>query len=203
MSPGRPHLINERQERTTERNIYARKTDIFNAIELERTRGFITYPYGLLIALCSESRIWFLRCEKKEGILTASRWSERFHFIHKNFSNLTFAPILMGSVLITRPIAWAMQELLRKRCKRNDRLSWLIFGFWGTRWFVERDGKTIVAILYGKQFSCIYCEQYDKLDGHCYEDFVPQNFPKGFRRSGKHGSKLLVQDKCAKARRAV
>ena len=70
------------------------------------------------------------------------------------------------------------------------------FGFWSGKWFVERDEEMVVAILYGKLFSCIYGEQHEKLDGRCYEKFVCQNFPKGFRRSGKHGSKLLVQDNC-------
>ena len=64
----------------------------------------------------------------------------------------------------------------------------------------------IVAILYGK--GVIYCEQYNKLDGNFVADFVRRNFPKMFRKSGKRGSKLFVQDNCpilncAKARKAL
>ena len=63
----------------------------------------------------------------------------------------------------------------------------------------------IVAISYRK--GVIYCEQYDKLDGNYYADFIRRNFQNMFQNSGKC-SKLFVQDNCprlncAKARKAL
>ena len=43
--------------------------------------------------------------------------------------------------------------------------------------------KMIVAISYGK--GVIYCEQYEKLDGNYYADFVHRNFQNMFQKSGK------------------
>ena len=65
--------------------------------------------------------------------------------------------------------------------------------------------KMIVAICYGK--DVIYCEQYEKLDGNYYADFIRRNFQNMFQKSGKC-SKLFVQDNCpilncAKARKAL
>ena len=65
--------------------------------------------------------------------------------------------------------------------------------------------KMIVAISSGK--GVIYCEQYEKLDGNYYADFICRNFQNMFQKSGKC-SKLFIQDNCpilncAKARKAL
>ena len=65
--------------------------------------------------------------------------------------------------------------------------------------------QMIVANSYGK--GVIYCEQYEKLDGNYYADFIRRNFQNTFQKSGKC-SKLFVQDNCpilncAKARKAL
>ena len=65
--------------------------------------------------------------------------------------------------------------------------------------------KMIVAISYGK--DVIYCEQYEKLDGNYYANFIRRNFQNMFQKSRKH-SKLFVQDNCpilncARARKAL
>ena len=41
----------------------------------------------------------------------------------------------------------------------------------------------IVAISYRK--GVIYCEQYEKLDGNYYADFIRRNFQSMFQKSGK------------------
>ena len=66
--------------------------------------------------------------------------------------------------------------------------------------------KMIVAITYRKRV--IYCEQYDKLDGNYLANVVRRNFPKMFRKRGKHASKLFIQDNrpvlnCAQAQKAI
>ena len=66
--------------------------------------------------------------------------------------------------------------------------------------------KMLVAISFGK--GVIFCEQYDKLDGDRYVQFIEKNFQYMFRKSGKQHSKLFVQDNCpvlncAKARKAL
>ena len=43
--------------------------------------------------------------------------------------------------------------------------------------------KKIVVISYGK--GLIYCEQYEKLDGNYYADFLLRNFQNMFQKSGK------------------
>ena len=65
--------------------------------------------------------------------------------------------------------------------------------------------KMIVAISYGK--GVIYCEQYEKLDGNYYADFIRRNFQNMFQKSG-NCSKLFIQDNCpilnyAKARKTL
>ena len=45
-----------------------------------------------------------------------------------------------------------------------------------------RGVKMIVAISYGK--GVIYCEQYEKLDGNYYADFIRRNFQNIFQKSG-------------------
>ena len=63
----------------------------------------------------------------------------------------------------------------------------------------------IVAISSKK--GVIYCEQYEKLDGNYYADFICRNFLNMFQKGGKC-SKLFIQDNCpilncAKARKAL
>ena len=53
----------------------------------------------------------------------------------------------------------------------------------------------------------VYCEQYEKLDGNYYKNFIRRNFQNMFQKSGKC-SKLFVQDNCpilncARARKAL
>ena len=65
--------------------------------------------------------------------------------------------------------------------------------------------KMIVAISYGK--GVIYCEQYEKIDGNYYANFIRRSFKNMFQKSGKC-SKLFVKDNCpilncARARKAL
>ena len=66
--------------------------------------------------------------------------------------------------------------------------------------------KMIVAILYCNGF--ILYEQYEKLDGDYYANFIRRNLRKMLQKSGKRKSKLFLQDNCtihncAKARKAL
>ena len=56
-------------------------------------------------------------------------------------------------------------------------------------------GGRVVKILAVISFQrgVIYREQFDKLDGDFYADFISRNFRNIFRKSGKR-SKLFVQD---------
>ena len=80
----------------------------------------------------------------------------------------------------------------------------------GKTWRKRKEGLSVTAK--GKHVGSggrgvIYCEQYEKLDGNYYADFIRRNFQNMFQKSGKC-SKLFIQDNCpilnyAKARKTL
>ena len=54
--------------------------------------------------------------------------------------------------------------------------------------------KLMVAISYGK--GVIDCEQYDKMTGFYFKDYISRKFPVLFQKADKLQSKLWIQDGC-------
>ena len=52
----------------------------------------------------------------------------------------------------------------------------------------------IVAISYSK--VVIFCEQYEKLDGDYYANFIRRNFRKMLQKSGNRKFTIFLQDSC-------
>ena len=211
---GRPRLISPRDERIMVRNIARlRKAEgNFSCHQLRAESGLHH------VSLCTMNRtlkrlgFGFMEARRK-GILTEKDYAERRQFARtvqrsysKDFFKTDICFYLDGVSFYhkSNPMNDARAPHGKVWRKRNEGLTYTAKGS-----HVGSGGrvvKMIVAISYGK--GVIYCEQYDKLDGNFVEDFVRRNFPKMFRKSGKRGSKLFVQDNCpilncAKARKAL
>ena len=153
----------------------------------------------------------FLEARKK-GILLEKDFRERLKFAHKVkrtycndffMNNISFYLDGVSFYHKYNPLNKARASQGKIWRKRKQGLS-----VTGKGKHVGSGGrvvKMIVAISYGK--GVIYCEQYEKLDGSYYANFIRRNFQNIFQKSGKC-SKLFVQDNCpilncAKARNAL
>ena len=197
---GRPRLIDGRQERKIERT---------NARLREQDGNFSCHRIRAETGLYNVS-LW--KKEKKELVLLEKDFRERLRFARKVkrtccndffMSDICFYLDRISFYHKYNPLNDARAPKGKIWRKRKEGLSVTAKGK-----HVGSGGrvvKMIVAISYGK--GVIYCEQYEKLDGNYYADFIRRNFQNMFQKSGKR-SKLFVEDNCpilhcAKERKAL
>lgn len=211
---GRPRLISEREERTIRRTItrLRKQEGNFSCQKIRAGSGLHHVSLWTVNRTLKRMGYAFLEARRK-GILLEKDFKERVQFARKvkrNYSEDFFKKDIyfyLDGVSFyhkTNPMDDARAPQGKVWRKRKEGLSVTAKGS-----HVGSGGrvvKMIVAISFGK--GVIYCEEYEKLDGTYFANFVRRNFGDMFRKSGKNGSKLFVQDNCpilncAKARKAV
>ena len=210
---GRLRLIDVRQERKIQRTIarLREKEGNFSCHRIRAEAGLYNVSLWTINRTLKRMGYAFLEARKK-GILLEKDFRERLRFARKvkrTYCNGFFMNdicfYLDGVSFYHKynPLGDARAPKGKIWRKRREGLSVTAKGT-----HIGSGGrvlKMIVAISYGK--GVIYCEQYEKLDGNYYADFIRRNFQNMFQKSGKC-SKLFVQDNCpilncAKARKAL
>ena len=210
---GRPRLIDVRQERKIHRTIgrLREQEGNFSCHRIRAEAGLHNVSLWTINRTLKRMGYAFLEARKK-GILLERDFRERLRFARKvkrtycnDFFMNDICFYLDGVSFYHKynPLDDARAPKGKIWRKRKEGLSVTAKGT-----HVGSGGrvvKMIVAISYGK--GVIYCEQYEKLDGNYYADFIRRNFRNMFQKSGKC-SKLFVQGNCPilncpKARKAL
>ena len=210
---GRPRLIDARQERKIQRTIarLREQEGNFSCHRIRAEAGLYNVSLWTINRTLKRMGYAFLEARKK-GILLEKDFRERLKFARKvkrtycnDFFMNDICFYLDGVSFYHKynPLDDARAPKGKIWRKRKEGLSVTAKGK-----HVGSGGrvvKMIVAISYGK--GVIYCEQYEKLDGNYYANFIRRNFQNMFQKSGKC-SKLFVQDNCpilncARARKAL
>ena len=201
---GRPRLISPRDEQIIVQNIarLRREEGNFSCHQLRAESGLHHVSLWTMNRTLKWLGYGFMEARRK-GILTEKDYPERHQLAQtvqrsysKDFLKTDICFYLDGVSFYHKssPMNDARAPHGKVWCKRNEGLTYTVKGS-----HVGSGGRVV---------GVIYCEQYDKLDGNFVADFVRRNFPKMFRKNGKRGSKLFVQDNCpilncAKARKAL
>ena len=215
-SPGRPRKISSRDERMIERNIKKlRRTESNFCCERLRAESGL-HHVSLHTFNRTLKRLGYRFCDaRRKGISNSADRSERVKFareVRKHYSedlwkrDICFYLDGVSFWHKLNPLDDARSPQGKIWWKRSEGLSPDCTAKGAHTGSGGRVLKMIVAISYSK--GVIFCEQYDKLDGDYYANFIRRNFTVKLRKSGKRNSKLFLQDNCpiqncAKARKAL
>lgn len=138
---------------------------------------------------------------RKKGLMTVTDLSKRLKFVRfmnkvhseANFFLNKIAFYLDGVSFVhkTRPMDQALAPRGRIWRKASEGLDYGCTAKGSSSLSGGRQVRVFVAISYGK--GVILAKRYEHLDGKMFADFVTDNFPETFIRSGKH-SNIFLQD---------
>ena len=199
---GRPRIVTDRDERKLVLVLKElRKTDGFlNSKKLQLQAGLTHLSNRTVRAILNKHGYKYLQSRRK-GLLSGNDLKRRLRFARgmiKNYpedvwtKQICFYLDASSFVHKTNPADQARAPATRVWRKRNEVLKQ---GCTSKGKKVDSGGKVahfMVSISYGK--GVYFCEQFEKMNGPYFSDFVKRRFRKLFRGSCNPSGKMFVQD---------
>ena len=199
---GRPRIVTDRDERKLVLVLKKlRKTDGFlNSKKLQLQAGLTHLSNRTVRAILNKHGYKYLQ-SRRMGLLSGNDLKRRLRFARgmiKNYpedvwtKQICFYLDASSFVHKTNPADQARAPATRVWRKRNEGLKQ---GCTSKGKKVGSGGKVahfMVSISYGK--GVYFCEQFEKMNGPYFSDFVKRRFRKLFRGSCNPSGKMFVQD---------
>ena len=203
---GRPRKLNERDMRNLERFLKSlrEREGVFTSKRLAKDAGIDTKNVSMRTVRRAMNNAGYKYLQaRKKGILKKNDLKKRLSFakkMRKDYCNTVWKEninfFLDGVSFAYKRNSFDQGSspkgrIWRKLCEGLD---------YGCTAKGKKEGsggklvKLMVAISYGK--GVIDCEQYDKMTGFYFKDYITLKFPDLFEKADKLHSKLWIQDGC-------
>jgi len=199
---GRPRKITTREERIILRKLHAlrRREGNFTSRRIMKESGLVNISDRTLRRALNRRGYFSLQARKK-GLITTMDRKKRYQFAKKTLkeekedvwtSKVSFFLDGVGFYYKRNPYDQARAPRGRIWRKKSEGLKLGCTAKGSKEGSGGKVLKLMAAITHGK--GVIFCHRYSTMNGAEFEKFVKEHFDDIFRKSGKKGPRIFVQD---------